>query len=236
MTNYSTQILPSGDSAVLIRFGENISESDNHKVITLQEKLETNKINGVIETIPAYSSLMVLYNPLILSFKTIYRKIQELLNQPELSLSQQSRKITVPVCYDEKFGSDLLEVAGQIGLSIDEIIKIYTSSNYRVFMLGFTPGFPYMGETDERISCQRKAVPRQVVPEGSVGLAGRQTGIYPIESPGGWQIIGRTPLNIFNPGSKDVFLFRTGDIVHFKAIGLEEFEAISRNQKSLWKG
>lgn len=235
MTDYSTQILPSGDSSVLIRFGENISESDNRKVIALQKQLETNKIQGIIETIPAYSSLMVLYNPLVLSFKTIYRKIREMLQEPETSFSDTSRMLTIPVCYDKEFGLDLQEVAGQTGLSAEEIIKVHTASTYRVFMLGFTPGFPYLGETDERIACPRKAVPRQAVPEGSVGLAGRQTGIYPIESPGGWQIIGRTPSKIFNPGSENIFLLRAGDRVQFKAIEREEFEKLINIPASPWE-
>jgi inhibitor of KinA len=233
MTEFPTQILPSGDAAVLVRFGTQISESDNRKVMALRNKLEMTDIPGVIETIPAYASLLILYNPLILSFKTLYHQIGKMLKEKKEETVVKARTITLPVCYDPEFGPDLQEVSAQTGLSPDEIVKMHKATTYRVFMLGFTPGFPYLGETDERIACQRKSLPRQVVPEGSVGLAGRQTGIYPIESPGGWQIIGRTPLKIFKPDSKDVFLFRAGDLIRFEAISREEFETISENQS--WK-
>jgi KipI family sensor histidine kinase inhibitor len=156
------------------------------------------------------------------------------LGGPESEITSGSKTITIPVCYDTSFGLDLKEVSGQTGLSAEEIIKIHTASLYRVFMLGFTPGFPYLGETDARISCSRKETPRQIVPEGSVGLAGRQTGIYPVASPGGWQIIGRTPLKIFNPGSENIFMIWPGDRVLFKSIDLKEFETLLKNP-ALWK-
>ncbi|MBE0650249.1 MAG: 5-oxoprolinase subunit PxpB [Bacteroidales bacterium] len=230
MTEYNTQILPSGDSAILVRFSEQISESINRKVISFRNNLEQINLPGIIETIPAYASLMIIYNPLIVSFKILYREIKEILDKTKDETLSKSRTITIPVCYDSTFSMDLQEVSQQTGLSPAEIIKIHYSSTYRIFMLGFTPGFPYMGETDERIACPRKSTPRQAVPEGSVGLAGRQTGIYPIESPGGWQIIGRTPLKIFNPGSENIFLLRAGDIIQFKPISISEFESISKTQ------
>ena len=228
MTEYEPQILPSGDSAVLVRFGEQISESINRQVISLRNNLESKHIQGVTETIPAYASLLVIYNPLILSYKNIFRKIRKILAEPESETDTKSRTITIPVCYDLSFGLDLKEVSAHTRLSTEEIIRIHTASTYHVFMLGFTPGFPYLGETDQKISCPRKSTPRQIVPEGSVGLAGRQTGIYPIESPGGWQIIGRTPLKIFNPGSTNIFPIQTGDLIRFKAIDLKEFEELSK--------
>jgi inhibitor of KinA len=234
MTNYEPEILPSGDSSVLVRFGDQISEMLNRKVIAFQKNLEMKRIHGVIETIPADASLLVIYNPLILSYKDLLQKIQEILKEPETEKSSKSGIITIPVCYDKSFGLDLEEVSKQTRLSIDEIVEIHTASIYLVFMLGFVPGFPYLGELDPRIACPRKQTPRQAVPEGSVGLAGRQTGIYPIESPGGWQIIGRTPLKIFNPGSKNTFPIQTGDRIRFKPIDLKEFEVLSKNP-DLWK-
>lgn len=235
MTEGEVQILPSGDSALLVKFGEKISESDNRKVAALQNNLEMKKIHGVTEVIPAYASLLVVYNPLMIPFKTIYGEIRKVLEETGTAKgAESSRKIVIPVCYDATFGPDLREVSEKTGLSTDEIIKIHTAATYRVFMLGFTPGFPYLGKTDERIACPRKDTPRQVIAEGSVGLAGRQTGIYPIESPGGWQIIGRTPLKIFDPGKKNIFLFQAGDLVRFKAIGIKEFETVLMNPAS-WK-
>lgn len=234
MKNYKPEILPSGDSSILVRFGEQISESINRKVITFQNNLEMKNIHGVIETIPAYASLLIIYNPLIVSYKDIFHQIGKILKEPATEKAVKSRTITVPVCYDTSLGLDLQEVSEHTGLSIDEIIKIHTASTYYVFMLGFVPGFPYLGEIDERIACPRKASPRQVVPEGSVGLAGRQTGIYPIESPGGWQIIGRTPLKIFNPVNENIFPIQAGDHIQFKSIDLKEFESLSKNPP-LWK-
>ena len=229
MTKYEPEILPSGDSSVLVRFGEQISESIHRKVIAFQNNLETKKIQGVIETVPAYASLLIIYNPLILPYKDFLLKIHEILKEPETEKASKSEIITIPVCYDKSFGLDLQEVSEHTGLSNDEIIKIHTASVYFVFMLGFVPGFPYLGEIDQRIACPRKTTPRQVVPVGSVGLAGRQTGIYPIESPGGWQIIGRTPMKIFNPGNENIFPVQAGDRIRFKSIDLKEFESLSKN-------
>lgn len=234
MTNYEPEILPSGDSSVLVRFGEQISEKLNRKVIAFQRNLEMKKIHGIIETVPAYASLLINYNPIILSYKDIFHKIQEILKEPDTEISSKSRIITISVCYDKSFGTDLQEVSKHTGLPVSEIIKIHTASTYLVFMLGFVPGFPYLGEIDPRIACPRKTTPRQVVPEGSVGLAGRQTGIYPIESPGGWQIIGRTPMKIFNPGNENIFPIKAGDRIRFKSIDLKEFESIIINPRS-WK-
>lgn len=227
MTERNIKILPSGDSAVLIRFGSVISEELNREVRKLSAQLTAEKIKGIIELIPSYSDLTLLYNPLIVSFKTIYKTIETMLEETREPEEMHERILEIPVCYEASMGTDLEEVSRHTGLGTEEIIQIHSSATYRVYLLGFTPGFPYLGGMKKQIACPRKSNPRQSIPAGSVGIAGNQTGIYPIDSPGGWQIIGRTPLRLFDPGRKDIFLFRAGDRIRFRPIDKEEFLLLS---------
>lgn len=229
MDEQNIKILPSGDSAILVRFGTVISEDLNRKVRKLSAQLTGKRIHGITELVPSYSDLMILYDPLIVSFKAIYRIIEKLLQEPWELQEVDSRLIEIPVCYEGSMGPDLEEVSRHTGLSTEEIIQIHTSVTYWVYLLGFTPGFPYLGGMNEEIACPRKSNPRQSIPAGSVGIAGNQTGIYPIDSPGGWQIIGRTPLRLFDSERKDIFLLRTGDRIRFKRIDNEYF-SILRNR------
>lgn len=222
----SVKIIPSGDSAILVRFENTISEKINKKVHDLHSMLEADKIVGVIEMVPAYSDLLILYDPIQIAFDKLSKTISEELEKPNKENFSEQRIIKIPVCYDEEFGSDLAEVSEHTGLSKDEIIRIHSTSKYLVYMLGFTPGFSYLGGMDERIACPRKKIPRQNIPAGSVGIADKQTGIYPIESPGGWQLIGRTPLNLFDPEREEVFLCQAGDQLQFIPIDRIEFESI----------
>lgn len=230
MTNNSVKIIPSGDSGILIRFGNTITEEINKKVHDLQLNLETMKTEGIIEMVPAYTDLLILYNPLKNSFKSMSQSIEEAIEKPKSSKTQQQRLIKIPTCYEGEYGADLDEVSKNTGLSKDEIVKIHSSSKYLVYMLGFTPGFSYLGGMDERIACPRKKIPRQDIPAGSVGIADKQTGIYPIESPGGWQLIGRTPLNLFDPSREEIFLCKAGDQLQFVPISKNEFESIKKEQ------
>ena len=185
----------------------------------------------MIEVIPAYSSLTIYFD-----IVSLYKKIERgrpihsyVIEEAEASLSRYEPEtvpppppVIIPVCYDPEFGIDLERIEKEKKIGIDEIIQIHTSQSYRVYMLGFLPGFPYMGEVNEKIAFPRKAVPVMVQP-GSVGIAGRQTGIYPFVSPGGWQIIGRTPLKLFDPAKEGLTLLKAGDLVEFKSISRHEF-------------
>lgn len=216
---------------MLVSFGNSIDTAINEKVIALQQVFAKNHFPGLDETVPAYSSLAVFYDPFAIrkhdptvrsAFDIVKEHTEQLITHLNDTVIQNSDHIiTVPVYYN---GADLEETAKLHHLSIKELIHIHTEKTYRVFMIGFQPGFAYMGKLDERIATARRSSPRIQVPAGSVGIAGFQTGIYPFESPGGWQLIGQTPLKIFNKKKKDPCLFKAGDTIKFISISKEEFK------------
>ena len=228
----SFSIFPLGDSALVIDFGDKIDVEINKKVGRLYKRLKAIEEPIIIDLVPAYSSLAVYFNLYVLqqeklgdesSFDLMSAFIESLALEDEEEQEEKTTLIEIPVCYDCSFGSDLALSARHKELSIEKFIEIHTSVVYRVYMIGFLPGFPYMGETDERIALPRKVVPRKDVPAGSVGIAGRQTGIYPLTSPGGWQIIGRTPVSMFNKNKESPVLLQMGDEVKFYSITEHEF-------------
>jgi KipI family sensor histidine kinase inhibitor len=210
-----------GDSAVLVHFGDDIDLAVNNRVHALDARLRVNLPTGVIELVPAYATLLIHYDPLLLSFQEINEWLRAELDKPEEALDRRPRHIEVPVQYGGASGPDLPRVASFHHISAAEVVRLHTAREYTVFMMGFTPGFPYMGKLDDGIATPRLETPRPRVAAGSVGIAGAQTGIYPIDSPGGWQIIGRTSLNLFDPFAEDPFLFSPGDTVRFIAEGLD---------------
>jgi inhibitor of KinA len=223
-------IFPLGDSALTIDFGNRIDDAVNKKVLRLFHKLKNDPQLRVLDLVPAYSSLTIYYElPMVLdpdktAFDLMCEKIEvmtQVLDQPEDS---KTNLLELPVCYSKRFALDLEALASYNKLSVQEVIRIHTSKTYRVYMLGFLPGFSYMGEVDERISMPRKSEPRLNVFAGAVGIAGKQTGIYPLESPGGWQIIGRTPVSLFRKDDAQPVLFQPGDEVKFYSISEDEFE------------
>lgn len=229
MTGY--KIFPLGDSAITIDFGNRINEEINKTVIGLFQKISAHPFDGMIEAIPAYSSLTVLYNFQKIKSKLLANlTVQEWFTQKLENIlrenAEQSLLSTtihhVPVCYDPEFGIDLPYLSKQKNISVPDIIQIHCSKSYRVYLLGFLPGFAYMGEVDERISISRKIQPEPIT-AGSVGIAGKQTGIYPLNSPGGWQIIGRTPRKLFDPNREEPCLLKAGDEVQFISITKDEF-------------
>lgn len=218
----SPHVQPLGDSAALIELGDEINQAVNRHVHSLASVLRAHPLEGVIEWLPTYVALTVFYDPLIRSYDEVARWLRECANKsadifstPENQPSYPPRTIEVPTHYGDEFGPDLTFVAQYHGLSQDEVIRIHSGVIYQVFMLGFTPGFPYLGELSEQIATPRLATPRPFVPMGSVGIAARQTGIYPIASPGGWRIIGRTTLKLFDPNRDPPFMIRAGDMVKF---------------------
>jgi inhibitor of KinA len=226
------KIFPLGDSAITIDFGNLIDEEINKKVISLFNYLQQQPISGMIEAVPGYSSLTILYDVFAISQKIpddelVYdwmkRNAEAILSKKIGNDILISNIIHIPVCYDEELGTDLKWMSEQKKISVDEIIQIHCSKKYRVYMLGFLPGFAYMGEVDDKIAAPRKSHPQKII-AGSVGIAGKQTGIYPLNSPGGWQVIGRTPLKLFDANRSEPCLLIAGNEVEFHSITKDEFE------------
>jgi inhibitor of KinA len=224
-------MFPLGDSALTIDFGNLIDPAIHQNVQTVYHLLKKAKLQGVYDIIPAYSSVTICYDMYALRpgneektcFDVLAEKIEHLTAIDEEVILPEPKKISVPVCYSRKFAPDLEFLAEQKEMNIEEIIELHTSATYTVYMLGFLPGFAYMGEVDERIAIPRKTQPRAKLAAGSVGIAGRQTGIYPLPSPGGWQIIGRTPLQLFTKHNAHPALFAPGNEVRFYSITEDEF-------------
>jgi len=224
----TAKYLNSGDSALNIEFGNSISEEINKKIRAMTLALENQNIAGIVELVPTYRSLMVHYNPLMLSCEELINlcgEIEKGLDNIELSAPEV---IEIPTMYGGEYGPDIENVASHNNLTLEEVIRIHTSSEYLIYMLGFTPGFSYLGGMDKTIATPRLQSPRTKIPGGSVGIAGEQTGIYPIASPGGWQLIGRTPVELFNPKRENPILLKAGNYIKFKSITEEEYIIIQK--------
>ena len=227
------EILPFGDEAILINFEQQIEIQINQQVHFLFEKINSHSIEGITFCIPAYCSLTIGYNPKMISFPYLKEKVLAIFSNSDFEfLQKEKRKITIPVCYDLDFALDAEEVCSQTSLSFQEVVEIHSRDWYQVFMMGFLPGFGYLGKLSEQLKCTRKSNPRKKVETGSVALAGLQTGIYPTDAPGGWQIIGKTPVPLFLPNEEQPFLFQTGDQVRFQSVSKEEFFQIKKEVES----
>lgn len=218
------KIFPLGDSALTVEFGNEISIELNRRVINLARVLDENPFAGFVESVPAYASLTCFYDVAAVkknypqfqtAFAAVKNSIETILQNSSERAATESRLIKIPVCFDAEYALDLEIVAAKNNLSTEKTIEIFLSQTYRVYMLGFLPGFAYMGEVDGRIAAPRKSKPRLKVPKGSVGIAGRQTGIYSLESPGGWQIVGRTNVEMFTPNAGEPTFLQAGDSVKF---------------------
>ncbi len=218
------KIVPLGDNALTIDFGNIISAEINDKVLQLQAYINKNVFVGMIETVAAYSSLTIFYDVAKVkkhhaTNQTSYDFVKQFIEIASENLSEyietERRIIKIPMIVNSENSLDLEFVAQYANLTTTQVIELFTQKMYRVFMLGFLPAFAYMGEVDEKIATPRKENPRQKVPKGSIGIAGRQTGIYPFDSPGGWQIIGRTNVEMFTPNAESPSYLQTGDIVQF---------------------
>jgi inhibitor of KinA len=214
---------PMGDRALLVQLGDEISPEVNDRVRDLLFALDQVPIQGIVDLVPAYASLLVVYNPLDTGSRAIREWIEALLGRQVLPATSTARMVKVPVAYGGDFGPDLEWVADFHGIPAEEVIRLHTAIPYRIFMIGFMPGFVYMGELSAQLATPRKKTPRTRVAKGSVGIAQRQTGIYPAESPGGWQIIGRTPIALFDPHTWPPATLAMGDMVQFHPIGPEVF-------------
>jgi len=229
----SFSIYPLGDSAITIDLGNSIEEQLNRQALAIHDWLQAHRFPGLVDIIVAYSSVSVLYDPAIVRTSKVncpggaYGWVSKLLKQGweevmEVGDAVKGHSFRIPVCYGGEYGPDLEWVARKKGLSGEEVIRIHQSGSYRIYMVGFLPGFPYLGKTDSRLEVPRKDRPVPVM-GGGVGIAGIQTGIYPLSSPGGWQIIGRTPVRLFDWQTDPPIRFQCGDEVEFYPISREEF-------------
>jgi inhibitor of KinA len=222
-------IIPFGADSLLVNFEQQIALDVSEKVGQLSNYLiQQTHISAII---PAYCSITVSFNKEKTSFKELEALIQKF-SFEGTSTTSLSRSLHIPVCYAPEFGLDIIQLSETLSLSTDDLIELHSEKTYHTYMIGFLPGFPYLGKTADQLSCKRLSQPRKRVLAGSVGLAGNQTGIYPMDAPGGWQIIGKIPLPIFQPTKQTDFLLKAGDKVTFSAISLAEFQAIENEIKT----
>ncbi|WP_175986660.1 5-oxoprolinase subunit PxpB [Bacillus sp. Marseille-Q1617] len=228
--NYSLR--PLGDSAVVIQLGDAIEIDTHEKVKKVTSLLEKNPQKWLVDIIPAFTTVTLYYDPVTvlqekneeLPYEGVCSTLAALLSDDVENVSASPRVIEIPVCYGEEYGPDLEEVAQIHRLSPEEVISKHTNGDYLVYMIGFAPGFPYVGGLDPDLATPRRKSPRLKIPAGSVGIAGDQTGVYPIETPGGWQLIGRTPLRLFQPDEETPSLLHAGDHIKFVSISEDEFK------------
>ncbi len=219
-------ILHAGDSALSVEFGREIDATVNAQVHALDSCLQSKHIIGVTETVPTFRSLTVYFDPTVISSARLSRKLLSLCRGLTLGGGQAKKITEVPVLYGGVFGEDLAGVAAHTGLSEAEVVRLHTSRDYRIYMLGFLPGFVYLGGMDKRLACPRLLTPRTKIHAGAVGIGGEQTGIYPLPSPGGWRLIGTTPLRPYDSGRTPPVLFSAGEYIRFVSVSEEEFHKI----------
>ena len=223
----SVRFLFSGDSALVIEFGNEISVDINKKIRKMMDDIKKENIDGIVELVPTYCSLLINYDVLKIDYNTLVEKLKTFLNNDlETAEGEEVTLIEIPTLYNDEVGPDLSYVAEHNKISKEEVIKIHTGTDYLVYMLGFMPGFTYLGGMSEKIATPRLESPRLQIYPGSVGIAGKQTGMYPSMSPGGWRIIGRTPLKLYNPDSDTPVYISSGDYVRYVSISEEEYNDI----------
>ncbi len=216
----------SGDKAILIEIDNQINENTIAVIRRFMQAIEHNSISGIVEMIPTYTALLITYDPLVIDPDDLIKQLVNIENTLSNSRLDYAERVHIPVLYGGEMGEDIEHVAQVNNLSIDEVIQEHSGVDYLVYMLGFTPGFPYLGGMSHKIETPRRKDPRLKVSKGSVGIAGSQTGIYSIDSPGGWQIIGRTPLQLFDINTAPPVLLHAGQYIRFEAITLEEYKKI----------
>lgn len=223
---------PLGDQAIILEIGNEINEETHHRVRAVTALLETDPPQWMSEFIPAFTTVSIVYSPLQVSYEEAKMELAALLKKASEITLPPPRTIEIPVCYGGDHGPDLEYVARHNGLSAEEVIAIHTGASYTVHMIGFAPGFPYLGGMSEKIAAPRKVSPRVTIPERSVGIAGNQTGVYPISTPGGWQLIGRTPTRLFLPDHEIPSLLSAGDTVVFRQITADEYQTLEEKENA----
>jgi KipI family sensor histidine kinase inhibitor len=212
-----------GDRGLLLEFGDEIGREINEKVRRMALAVQAEAIEGIIETVPTYRSLLIIYNPVILPIEDLKKRLERIEQGLQQTPLPEPKLTRIPVVYGGIYGPDLEEVAKYLHVSPEEVVQLHCSKPYLIYMIGFMPGYPYMGELPQALVTPRLKTPRLLVPKGSVAIAQRQTGIYSMESPGGWQILGRTPVELFHPEKDPPALLQMGDFVQFYQISEKEF-------------
>ncbi|GGG49900.1 5-oxoprolinase subunit PxpB [Hymenobacter glacieicola] len=233
-----TQLYPLGDAAIVLQFGEVINEATHAHIQAVGRYLDQHPFPGFLEYVPAFTTLTVYYDPWLVSqaghqnpYKRVAKVLRQLLREvPEAPPGAPGPVVEVPVCYGGALGPDLDWLARHTGLTPAEVIRLHSEPEYLVYMIGFAPGFPYLGGMNEKLTAPRKTQPRTLVPAGSVGIAGRQTGIYSLPTPGGWQLIGRTPRRLFTPEAAAPSLLRAGQRLRFVPISAAEYEQLLEHE------
>jgi KipI family sensor histidine kinase inhibitor len=213
-----------GDRGLLLEFGDEISRDINEKVRRMTLAMQAEAMAGIVETVPTYRSLLVIYNPVIVSIKDLRKRLKEIEEGLQQTPLPEPKLTRIPVVYGGIYGPDLEEVAKYHQISPKQVIELHCSKSYLIYMIGFMPGYPYMGELPQALVTPRLKTPRLVVPKGSVAIAQKQTGIYSMESPGGWHILGRTPVELFDPEKDPPALLQMGDFAQFYEISEKEFK------------
>ena len=222
------KFFPLGDAAVILQFKEIINHQTHQFILAISSFLDEFSFEGLIEYVPAYTSVTLFYDPLLITFTEIIANVEEMLERLSDAGSVLEPKVfVIPVCYGRNYGPDIDFVARHCKISVTELINMHTQVEYLVHMIGFAPGFPYLGGMDPNLETPRRESPRAMVAAGSVGIAGIQTGVYSISTPGGWQIIGRSPLKLFDLERVEPSLLKAGDKVRFKAISEVDFNLLA---------
>lgn len=224
----NVRYLISGDSAVCVEFGNEITPEINHRIRAFKLALERAKVEGIVETVPTYRSLLVVYQPDVIGFHELTERFDQVMEEMGAIEIPAPTVIEIPVLYGGEMGPDIENVASHNGKTVEEVIKIHTSEEYLVYMLGFIAGFPYLGGMSKEIATPRLKSPRVKIEGGSVGIAGEQTGIYPVASPGGWQLIGRTPLKMYDADREKPVLLEAGQYIKFRSVTEKEYQEIEK--------
>jgi KipI family sensor histidine kinase inhibitor len=214
-----------GDRGLLLELGDEISREVNEKVRRMALAIKAERLEGIIETVPTYRSLLIIYNPTVLPIEDLKKRLELIEKGLQQTPLPEPKLTRIPVVYGGIYGPDLEGVAKYLQISFEEVIRLHCSQPYLIYMIGFMPGFPYMGELPETLVTPRLKTPRLLVPKGSVAIAQRQTGIYSMESPGGWRLLGRTPMELFDPEKDPPSLLQMGDLVQFYPVTEKEFES-----------
>jgi KipI family sensor histidine kinase inhibitor len=222
------KVIPASDSSLLIVFGNAISPQLHARVIGLFQALRAKPDPRIRNLHPGYTSVLIDFDPLQTSHEELAEIVAQLTNAAASQDGGRSNVVSIPVCYDAEFGPDLLELANYAKISPEEVIRLHSSATYLVYFLGFSPGFAYMGGLPEKLHMPRLATPRGQVAGGTVGIAGSQTGVYPVDSAGGWRLIGRTPWHLFDPSTDPPTRLQPGDVVRFSAIDRATFNAMAQ--------
>jgi inhibitor of KinA len=228
MTIYDEpRLLPCGDRALSVELGDEISREVNGRVLALEYLIQHNGLAGITETVPTFRSLLVYYDPMVIGYEELARVLRELASAARPEVLPPARTVELPCCYEGELGFDLDAVAARLCLAPDEVAQIHAGALYYVDFVGFTPGLPYLSGMPERLFIPRLETPRVKTPAGSVSIGGMQCCIYSVDSPGGFWVLGRTPVSLYDPTASDPILLRSGDHVRFRAVDRAEFDAIA---------